>query len=51
MKLIYLSATAYTIFLIVKKKPYCLVIILIKSYDKVNDSFDHYKYIYTCKYY
>jgi hypothetical protein len=28
MKIIYLSATAYTIFLILKKKPYCLVIIL-----------------------
>jgi ER lumen protein retaining receptor len=29
MKLIYLSATAFTIFLILYKKPFCLVIILI----------------------
>lgn len=31
MKLIYISSTIYTIYLIIKKKPYCLVIFFNKS--------------------
>ena len=41
MKLVFLSSTAYTIYLMKSKKPFCL------SYDKTNDSFEHFKYIYT----
>jgi ER lumen protein retaining receptor len=50
MKIFFLTATAYTIYLMKKKKPYCLVIlILLKSYDNINDSFNHYYFIYPCK--
>ena len=32
MKLVYISATAYTIYLMKKKKPYCLVFFYYKSH-------------------
>ena len=43
MKVLYISATAYTIYLMRKKKPYC------HSYFPESDDFNHYKYIYPRK--
>ena len=40
MKILYISATAYTIFLMRKKRPYC------GTYDPACDEFPHYLYIY-----
>ena len=40
MKVTYISATAYTIYLIRKRKPYCA------TYDQEVDSFPHYKTLY-----
>ncbi|EGR28899.1 hypothetical protein IMG5_166930 [Ichthyophthirius multifiliis] len=40
MKILYISLTAYLIYLIRVKKPYCL------SFDHVNDDFPHLKFIY-----
>ena len=39
-KLMFMSATAYIIYLIKVKKPYCL------GYDPNSDSFNHYLFIY-----
>ena len=40
MKLLFLSATCYTIYLMRKKRPYC------GTYDPTADDFPHYYYIY-----
>ncbi len=40
MKVLYISATAYTIYLMRRKKPYC------HTYVAESDSFNHYLYIY-----
>ena len=40
MKILYVSATVYTIYLMRKKRPYC------GTYDKAADDFNHYVFIY-----
>mmetsp|Transcript_9961 Transcript_9961/g.11310 ORF Transcript_9961/g.11310 Transcript_9961/m.11310 type:complete len:157 (-) Transcript_9961:47-517(-) len=40
MKILYLGATCYTIYLMRRKRPYC------GTYDKAADDFNHYIYIY-----
>ena len=42
MKLFFILATMYTIYLMKFKRPYCL------TYEEVCDDFEHKKYIYPC---
>ena len=54
MKILYIAATAYTIYLIKFKKPICLVNInklnfLKKTYEPKDDEFPHYKFLYPGK--
>jgi hypothetical protein len=43
MKITFIAATAYTIYLMKYKRPYCTVRIITQSYDSIGDEFPHWK--------